>query len=210
MNRYLIQPPWWLRMLYPNRLWRIGTLERKLYLTFDDGPHEKATPFVLDLLAKHNVKASFFCIGKNVIAHPDLYRQILEKGHRVGNHTQHHLNGWKTDTSLYLQDVAAASELIDSNLFRPPYGRLLYAQAKGIARSIKKLNTQVVMWDLLSGDFDVQLSGQDCFENCRRYLRPGSIIVFHDSEKAWDRLSVALPLLLEFATTNGYTFETLP
>ena len=210
MNGYLIQTPWWLRVLYPKRLWRVPVLEKKLYLTFDDGPHEKATPFVLDLLAKYQAKASFFCIGKNVKNHPVIYQRILNEGHRVGNHTQHHLNGWETDTSLYLKDVTEASEYIDSNLFRPPYGRLLFAQAKRLPAAMQKTEATIVMWDMLSADFDTRLSGEQCFDNCKKYMRPGSIVVFHDSDKAWDRLSIALPLFLAYALREGYTFESLP
>lgn len=210
MKGYLIQTPGWLRAIYPKRLWRVKTTEKKLYLSFDDGPHPKATAFVLELLAKHSAKASFFCIGKNVQAHPDLYARILSEGHRVGNHTMNHLNGWKTDTSLYLMNVSEASTLIDSNLFRPPYGRMNFAQARGIASAMPKSPAQIVMWDILSGDFDTSLVGEQCFENCKKYMRPGSIIVFHDSEKAWDRLSVALPLFIEYAVSNGYSFHALP
>ena len=210
MKSYLIQPPFWLRALYPGRLWRVATKQKEVFLSFDDGPHEMATPFVLDLLAKYNAKASFFCIGKNVQANPALYNEILAKGHRVGNHTMHHLNGWKTDTSLYLLDVAKASELIESNLFRPPYGKMNFAQARGIAGAMQQAQSKIVMWDILSGDFDLNLTGEQCFENCKKYLRPGSIIVFHDSQKAWDRLKVALPLFLEYAKANGYSFKALP
>ena len=210
MKSYLIQPPFWLRALYPGRLWRVATKQKEVFLSFDDGPHEMVTPFVLDLLAKYNAKASFFCIGKNVQANPALYNEILAQGHRVGNHTMHHLTGWKTDTSLYLLDVVKASELIESNLFRPPYGKMNFAQARGIAGAMQQAQSKIVMWDILSGDFDLNLTGEQCFENCKKYLRLGSIIVFHDSQKAWDRLKVALPMFLEYAIANGYSFKALP
>ena len=122
----------------------------------------------------------------------------------------HHLNGWKTDTSLYLLDVVKASELIESNLFRPPYGKMNFAQARGIAGAMQQAQSKIVMWDILSGDFDLNLTGEQCFENCKKYLRLGSIIVFHDSQKAWDRLKVALPMFLEYAIANGYSFKALP
>jgi peptidoglycan/xylan/chitin deacetylase (PgdA/CDA1 family) len=185
-----------------------------LYLTFDDGPHPTATPYVLDTLARFDCKATFFCIGQNVLRYPALYRRILEEGHQVGNHTHRHLNGWKTDDQDYVADIKEAAACIRSGLFRPPYGRLRSTQAKAVPAALAvpfsaTHQGRIVMWDLLSGDFDTRLSGADCFSICKKRLRPGSIIVMHDSEKAWPRLSVALPLLIEHALGEGYTFKAM-
>ena len=119
--RYFVKTPWWLKKIYPHRLWQVATKEKIIYLSFDDGPHPVVTPFVLDELKKYNAKATFFCIGKNVVDYPVLYNKIIDEGHQVGNHTQHHLNGWKTNNETYLSDVALAAKNIQSNLFRPPY-----------------------------------------------------------------------------------------
>jgi peptidoglycan/xylan/chitin deacetylase (PgdA/CDA1 family) len=219
MPFYFYQTPAWLRWCYPKRIWRIDTKEPDLYLTFDDGPHPTATPFVLDTLARFDGKATFFCIGQNVLRYPALYQRIIEEGHQVGNHTHRHVDGWRTSDDAYVADVKEASAYIDSGLFRPPYGRLRSAQAKAVD-SLLSVQTKeafaalpqqgcIVMWDLLSGDFDNRLSGQDCFSICKKRLRPGSIIVLHDSEKAWPRLSVALPLLIEYALDKGYRFKAM-
>ncbi len=210
MRYYFYRTPDWLRWCYPGRIWRIDTQEPVLYLTFDDGPHATATPFVLDTLARYACKATFFCIGQNVLGNPALYQRILHEGHQVGNHTHRHLNGSSTNTERYLQDVKEAAGCIASPLFRPPYGRLSGAQARSIPATLDASGSgRIVMWDLLSGDFDTRLSGQDCFAICKKRIRPGSIIVMHDSEKAWPRLSVALPLLIEFALEKGYTFKAM-
>ena len=214
MRLYFYRTPAWLRRCFPKRIWRIDTQEPVLYPTFDDGPHPTATPFVLDTLARFDCKATFFCIGQNVLRYPALYRRILNEGHQVGNHTHRHLNGWKTTDEAYVADVKEASSCIESGLFRPPYGRLRSTQAKAVpaALSVPFSATEqgrIVMWDLLSGDFDSRLSGEDCFSICKKRLRPGSIIVMHDSEKAWPRLSVALPLLIEHALGEGYSFKAM-
>ena len=192
----------------------MDTSERVLYLTFDDGPHPTVTPFVLDLLARYNAKATFFCIGQNVVRHARLYDRICNEGHRVGNHTHRHLNGWKTADRDYLADVKEAAAYIASPLFRPPYGRLRSAQANAVLAALSSSFSaadqgRIVMWDVLSGDFDTRLSGQDCFAICKKRIRSGSIIVMHDSEKAWPRLSVALPLLIEYALAEGYVFKAM-
>ena len=161
--------------------------EKNIYLTFDDGPHPVATPFVLDELKKYTAKATFFCIGKNVIEHPAIYKRIIDEGHGVGNHTHNHLNGWKTNTNEYLNDVMIASKLFKSNLFRPPYGKLRSIQAKRIADAIADKSAKIVMWDVLSGDFDETLSKEQCLKNVIDNTVEGSIIVFHDSEKAFAR-----------------------
>lgn len=195
-------------MLYPKRVWRMPTREKVLYLTFDDGPHPQATPFVLDQLKQYNAKATFFCIGKNVDAHPAIFQRILSEGHAVGNHTQHHLNGWRITDEAYLADVEEATQRVASNWFRPPYGRLRSSQAKAIQSRFP--NMKIVMWDVLSGDFDPDNTGDACAAAVIRRVRPGSIVVFHDSQKAWERLSNCLPSTLNYFYNQGYRFESFP
>lgn len=198
MKKYFIKTPWWLRKIYGGYTWQVPGKQNTVYLTFDDGPHPEVTPFVLDQLKEHGAKATFFCIGKNVVAYPEVYRRILEEGHAVGNHTHHHLNGWKTKNEAYLQDVAEAAKYIDSGLFRPPYGRITRYQATCIRHLLEDYKAKIIMWDVLSADFDTTLNGEDCFRNVAGNVRPGSVVVFHDSEKAWDRLKICLPGTLNF------------
>ncbi|MEQ1675947.1 MAG: polysaccharide deacetylase family protein [Chitinophagaceae bacterium] len=200
---YFVKTPWWLKKIYSSYLWSIDTNEKTVYLTFDDGPHPQATPFVLDELKKYDAKATFFCIGKNVEAHPDIYKRILDEGHRVGNHTQNHLNGWKTDTDAYLADISEAAKQIDSTLFRPPYGRIRTVQAKRLKAY------KIVMWDVLSGDFDESVSKEKCLHNVTSRSKPGSIIVFHDSQQALTRLQHALPAAMQFFKESGYSFRKI-
>ena len=205
---YFTKTPFWLKMLYPTCLWdyKPETNQKKIFLSFDDGPHDAATPFVLDELKKYDARATFFCIGKNVQAEPAIYKRILIEGHRVGNHTQNHLNGWKTDNKTYLENIEKARELIDSNLFRPPYGR---ATAFQIRNLINKLHFKVVMWDVLAGDFDPSVNGRQAAERVIQKSKPGSIIVFHDSTKALQVLQVALPIVLAYFSGEGFCFETI-
>ena len=176
---YFIKTPWWLKKAYPSRVWDLSTSEKNIYLTFDDGPHPVATPFVLDELKKYNAKATFFCIGRNVLEQPAIYERIITEGHSIGNHTQHHLNGWEMPDYLYVKDVTVAAQYIQSDLFRPPYGRLKSSQAKQLK------DYKIIMWDVLSGDFDESISNEQCLKNVMENTVPGSIIVFHDSEKAF-------------------------
>ena len=205
---YFTKTPFWLRMLYPSCLWKYPTPAqgKKIYLSFDDGPHAVATPFVLDLLKKYNAKASFFCIGKNVLAETAIYKRILHEGHRVGNHTFNHLNGWKSNSKTYFENIEQAREQIDSNLFRPPYGRATAFQIRILQ---EKLKYKVVMWDILSGDFDPKVNGNQAAGRVISKSRPGSIVVFHDSAKAFPVLQEALPLVLNFFSREGYSFETI-
>ena len=205
---YLVKTPFWLRALYPACTWKMPSTDKVIYLSFDDGPHPEATPFVLDQLKKYHAKASFFCIGKNVLSFANIYEQILQEGHVVGNHTYDHLNGWKTDTASYLENIKSASNLIVSNLFRPPYGRISRNQLKNIAAD-KWMPQQIIMWDVLSGDFDLKLTGEQCARNVIKHAKSGSIVVFHDSAKAWDRLQVALPLVLDYFSNLDYRFEVI-
>jgi peptidoglycan/xylan/chitin deacetylase (PgdA/CDA1 family) len=204
---YLVRTPWWLKKIYSGLVWQMPVKEKVLYLSFDDGPHPGITPFVLDELKRYNARATFFCIGKNVKEYPQIYRRVLMEGHRVGNHTQNHLNGWKVDDKRYLEDIRDAARLIDSNLFRPPYGRIGAFQSMLLRGA--PLNYTIVMWEVLSGDFDRELNAAACARNVIRHARPGSIVVFHDSEKAFDRMKEALPRVLEHFSGLGYRFEAI-
>ncbi len=203
---YTVSIPWWFRKLNSSRAWNIITNEKQLYLSFDDGPHETATPFVLDNLKQYNARATFFCIGKNVKAYPKIYERILDEGHATGNHTFNHLDGWKTKNDLYINDIADAAKYIDSKLFRPPYGKVSPSVSKVLRN---KLDYKIIMWHILSGDFDKKLSPQKCAENVLLNAKPGSIIVFHDSKKAWEKMSYALPQVLEFFSCEGYSFNAI-
>jgi len=207
--KYLVKTPWILKKIYPDYLWSIDTKEKALYLSFDDGPHPMATPFVLQQLKRYDALATFFCIGKNVVTHHEIYKQILDEGHAVGNHTFNHLNGWKTKDDIYLKDVANASHYIDSNLFRPCYGRITSFQAKNLKPVMKGQQPTIVMWDVLSADFDESLTPENCLANVILKSEPGSIVVFHDSEKAFPRLEYALPRVLNYFAGKGYSFKSL-
>ncbi len=207
---YLIRMPSWLKKIYysSSLIWRMPSNDEKiLYLTFDDGPHPVVTPFVLDELRKYGARGTFFCIGKNVFEYPEIFRRVLLTGHRVGNHTYNHLNGWKTEDEVYLENIRLAADVIDSDLFRPPYGRIGGFQTRLLQQSPR--HYKIIMWDVLSADFDRGLSGEKCARNVIRYGRPGSIIVFHDSEKAFDRLRTALPAVLEHFSGLGYRLESI-
>lgn len=202
---YVVKTAWWLRKLYsPGLTWTIPTDKKEIFLTFDDGPHPTITPFVLQCLQQYNAKATFFCVGKNVTQYPDIYQQILDQGHTVGNHTHDHINGWKSGDMVYLKNIALAQQTISSTLFRPPYGRITRSQVKELLPRFK-----VIMWDVLSGDFDLSLSPQKCFDNVVTNTTSGSIIVFHDSEKALPRLAFALPKSLEFFAGRGYVMKAI-
>ncbi len=204
---YLVKTPWLLKKLYPTCLWDIETKDKIVYITFDDGPDPNVTTFVLELLKQYNAKATFFCIGKNVAHHASVYEKIIEEGHAVGNHTYDHLNGWKTSDERYLQNILEAKEIINSNLFRPPYGRITKFQLQQLSANAYKL--KAVMWSVLSGDFDVALPAEQCFLNVARNSKPGSIIVFHDSEKAFDKLKIVLPKVLDYFGAKGFRFESI-
>lgn len=203
---YWVKAPWLLKKMFSSAIWEMPGTAKKIYLSFDDGPHEEATPFVLDTLKIYNARASFFCLGKNVATHPDIYARILNEGHAVGNHTHNHLNGWKTNDKKYFADIKKASEYIDSRLFRPPYGRISNLQAKYIPEAF---DMKIVMWSVLSGDFDEKLSEEKCLNNVLLTTRAGSIIVFHDSAKAFSKLKYVLPKVLAHFSEGGFTFERL-
>lgn len=202
---YFVKTPWWLKKLYPECVWQMPGQQKKIYLTFDDGPHPVATPFVLEQLKKYNAKGTFFCIGKNVDEYPFLYEEILDDGHMAGNHTYNHLNGWKTEDAVYMDNVAQAKKRIDSTLFRPPYGRASKFQLK----LLRQQGLIPVMWTVLSGDFDTELSNEKCLRNVIRNTGNGSIVIFHDSAKAFERLEYVLPRVLEHFSALGFQFEKI-
>lgn len=179
-------------------------IEKKIYLTFDDGPIPIVTPWVLETLALYNAKATFFCIGNNVLKHPEIYSEIIKQGHKTGNHTQNHLNGWKVLNKNYFQDIEECTKLVRSGLFRPPYGKIKPSQIKRL-----KHNYKLVMWDVLSRDYDQSLSVENCHKSVIREAKPGSIVVFHDSIKAESRLRGSLPAVLEHFKKQGYEFARL-
>ncbi|MEO6219463.1 MAG: polysaccharide deacetylase family protein [Ginsengibacter sp.] len=204
---YLVKTPFLLKKLYPECLWEINTKEKILYLTFDDGPHPEVTTFVLSELKKYNARATFFCIGENVTNYFSIYKQLINEGHQPGNHTFDHINGWKVNDAFYLENIAKAAAIIDSNLFRPPYGRITKFQLKALKGS--KFNLTTIMWSVVSGDFDEKLSQENCYLNVVKNANPGSIIIFHDSVKAFPKLKYALPLVLEYFSLKGFKFKSI-
>jgi peptidoglycan/xylan/chitin deacetylase (PgdA/CDA1 family) len=197
--------PRWLRLLMPGELiWQMPAFEKVLYLTFDDGPVPGVTNETLGILQCFNAKATFFCVGDNVRKHPETYSKIIDSGHSVGNHTFHHLNGWKTPTEYYIRDVQQCAALVDSNLFRPPYGRITRRQAMSLSKDFK-----IIMWSVLSGDFDPSVTTDQCFKNIVKPARPGSIIVMHDNEKSAGTMLKALPQMLEYFRSKGFRFLKL-
>lgn len=204
---YLVKAPWLIQKFYSDRTWKFSTRDKKIWFTFDDGPNPETTPFILEQLAKYDAKATFFCVGQQVEKYPDLFHQIRLQGHSVGNHTYSHLNGWKTKSKKYFEDVQQASSLIESHLFRPPYGRLTRFQAKTLTGSA--LQMKIVMWDVLSGDFDTRISPEHCYLNVVRNAGEGSIVVFHDSTKSFPNTKEALPESLKYFKERGFVFEYL-
>jgi peptidoglycan/xylan/chitin deacetylase (PgdA/CDA1 family) len=205
---YFVKTPFWLKMLYPKAIWDIPSpIEKVLYLTFDDGPHSECTTFVLDQLKKYNAEATFFCIGKNVDAHFDVYKRIIEEGHAVANHTNNHLNGWKAKDEDYLLDIRKAMNIIDSKLYRPPYGRITRFQLSQLLKPAYKLYP--IMWSVLSGDFDKDITPEKCASNVILKAHSGDIVVFHDSEKASERLKYALPKVLSYFSQKGFVFKKI-
>ncbi len=202
---YLTKTPKFIQKIFPNLVWKIDAPTNKtIYLSFDDGPIPEVTPWVLDQLKSYSAKASFFCLGKNVSNHPQIYTRLRAEGHSIGNHTYSHLSGWKSDNNAYFEDIEKCHKLIQSKLFRPPYGRIKREQASQLTKKYK-----VVMWDVLSGDFDPNLSNQKCLDNVLRNTQDGSIVVFHDSLKAKEKLAFVLPKVLEYFTRKGYAFKNL-
>ena len=192
------------RNLYKGSHWRFNMDKKVVYLTFDDGPIPELTPWVLDLLDKYNIKATFFCVGDNVKKHPDIFQAIQERGHRIGNHTFHHIQGLKTDTKSYLEDVKEAGQLIKSKLFRPPYGHMRFPQFKALKKQYK-----IIMWDVVTRDYSCLMTADQVFDVVKKYTRNGSIIVFHDSLKAGDRMKESLPKSIEWLLEQGYSFHPI-
>jgi len=185
--------------------WDLSGEHRDVFLTFDDGPTPVVTPWVIDRLEEAGAKATFFCLGRNVDKHPEIYRQILAAGHSVGNHSYSHLKGFRSSIKRYMDDIHLASDMIDSKLFRPPYGRIFPGQVKAVMQQY-----DIIMWDVLSIDYNSGLSGKRVLQNVTRNVKPGSIIVFHDSDKAADNLYYALPRTLEFLQLEGYRMHSIP
>ncbi|MCB0706020.1 MAG: polysaccharide deacetylase family protein [Saprospiraceae bacterium] len=201
---YLVRTPQLIQNLFPNFIWKMPTAEKILHLTFDDGPIPEQTPWVLDQLAAFDAKATFFCVGDNIRKNPEIFERIMEEGHQVGNHTFHHLNGWSSDNIPYYHDVRHCAKQVKTDLFRPPYGKLKPRQAQFLQR-----HYHIVMWDVLSGDFDPRLSKEQCLENVISNAQNGSIIVFHDSIKAGEKMQFALLETLQHFTDLGYRFESI-
>lgn len=186
-------------------VWRVDTQEKVLYITFDDGPIRELTPWVLDMLKEHGAKATFFCMGRNVDAHPELFQRLLDEGHSVGNHTWDHPSGWRSSRMDYLRSVLRCQRYTRTDLFRPPYGRATNSQINALRKRFK-----LVMWDVLAGDFEERMTGNDCFALVRDKARPGSIVVFHDNLLSESRMKQALPLTLRHFGALGYRFDPLP
>lgn len=205
MKLYTPKTPAVLPKLYTQYKWRYHTDKKIIYLTFDDGPTKGITDFVLNQLEQYNAKATFFCIGKNVVAQHELYQNIIRNGHAVGNHTYDHIKGWKSKTADYLENIDRAGKHINSALFRPPYGKIKKKQAKKLVKE----GYQIIMWDVLSADFDTGISKEKCLENVLTNTQPGSIVVFHDSIKAQEKVRFVLPKVLDHFTKKGYVFKAI-
>ncbi len=214
MKPYLVKTPSLIKFVFRNLVWSFSKKEKVIYLTFDDGPTPEITEWTLQELNKYNAKATFFCIGKNIQQHPEIFQKIIENNHSIGNHTHNHLNGIKTTTSNFIKNIEDSENCIQKNsnlktqnskLFRPPYGKMKFSQSK----IIKTKGYKIIMWDVLSADFDTSISKEKCLENVIRNTKNGSIIVFHDSEKATKNLQFVLPQLLEYYTYKGFAFNRI-
>ncbi len=212
MKLQWIKTNWIIKNLFPNYTWDLPNIENKVYLTFDDGPIPEITEWVLEELKNYNAKATFFCIGDNINKHPEIFKKVITEDHAIGNHTFNHLNGWKTTTSTYLENFKRCEKIIQqsginlkSKLFRPPYGKIKTTQAK----EISKLGYKIIMWDVLSADFDQSLSKENCLENVLSNIESGSIIVFHDSIKAFKNLEYVLPRTLAYLKENNFICDVI-
>jgi peptidoglycan/xylan/chitin deacetylase (PgdA/CDA1 family) len=201
---FIEQPPWIYRALFPGAIWRLPDVEKCVYLTFDDGPVPEVTQWVLDVLDSYNVKATFFCVGDNVHKYPEIYRMVVERGHRVGNHTCNHIQGIRYWSKMYVANVEKAAERIDSDLFRPPHGHMRFPQLWRLRKQYR-----IVMWDVVTRDYSPHMTPQGVFNVVKKYTRNGSILVFHDSLKAVDRMKGALPCAIEWLLNEGYRFKLL-
>ncbi len=201
---YLVKPNYVIRSIYSSLLWKVNTREKIIYLTFDDGPIPEVTPWVLEQLKAFDAKASFFCIGENVKKHPEIFAQIQQEKHQIGHHTFNHLNGWKTKNEIYFENVTSGNQVAPSKLFRPPYGKLKRSQIKQLRQHYR-----IIMWDVLSYDYDIKISKETCWNNVKSNTQAGSIVLFHDSLKAKENLQYTLPKTLEHFSEKGYSFESL-
>lgn len=203
--KILVKPNSILRAIYPGGVWKIPSNHKDIYLTFDDGPHPEITEFVLNELRRVGAKATFFCIGKNAEAHPRFLEKIRREGHSIGNHSYSHLNGWRSGFSDYISDVQKCDAIVKSPLFRPPYGRISWRQFFKIKSSYK-----VILWDVLALDYRQDLDADHCINIVMKHVSNGSIVTFHDSEKAWPRLKYALPEILNRLISQGFTLKAIP
>lgn len=220
-----VKTHWLIKKIFSNYLWEIPNAQKKVYLTFDDGPTPEITAWTLEQLRAYNARATFFCIGKNIATHPGIFKEVVAQGHQIGNHTFDHLNGWKTADKVYLKNVESCTEEVSKQypafgdrhpqnndsqpqtahckLFRPPYGKIKPSQSK----ALRKLGYKIIMWDVLSEDFDASISAERCLENVLGNIKPGSIVVFHDSVKAYPHLEYALPRTLKYLNEKGFVCE---
>ncbi|MGQ7946307.1 polysaccharide deacetylase family protein [Flavobacterium sp. WC2509] len=211
MKLYWIKTNTFIKKIFSNYVWEIPNTENKIYLTFDDGPTPDVTEWVLEKLQKQQVKATFFCIGKNIDSNPDLFKKVINDGHAIGNHTFNHLNGWKTNTADYLENAALCQSAIyehqpvNPKLFRPPYGKIKTSQSK----RLRELGFKIIMWDVLSADFDQTITPEKCLENVIENVVSGSVIIFHDSVKGYKNLEYVLPRSLQILKDKGFTFDTI-
>ncbi|MDD2799021.1 MAG: polysaccharide deacetylase family protein [Bacteroidales bacterium] len=202
---FIERPPRLYRLFFPGAIWKIPQEQKCVYLTFDDGPIPEVTPWVLDLLDQYQVKATFFCVGDNVRKYPEIYEEILRRGHKTGNHTFNHIQGLKTLTHNYIANIQKATQYIDSKLFRPPHGHIRIPQFWFLRHRFR-----IVMWDLVTRDYSKKLNGDDVFCIVKKYVRNGSVIVFHDSLKSEKNMKQALPQAIEWLRSEGYVFNTIP
>ena len=199
---FIEQPPQFIRRLYPRACWRMNVSEKAVYLTFDDGPIPEVTPWVLDVLDKYGIKATFFMVGDNVRKHPDEYKMVVERGHRIGNHTFNHLKGFEEHTDHYIANIDKADCYLSSDLHRPPHGLMRMSQYRALIERYR-----IIMWDLETRDYSSKLSGEQVLRKVKRYARNGSIITFHDSLRSAENLRYALPRAIEWLQSEGYEFK---
>ena len=211
MKLHWVKTHWTIKKLFSNYVWDIPNMENKVYLTFDDGPTPEITQWTLNQLKNYNAKATFFCIGDNIRKYPEVFKEVVKEGHSIGNHTFNHLNGWKTNTQNYIENAKLFEKEYGKlstetcKLFRPPYGKITPSQSK----ILRKMSYKIIMWDVLSVDFDVTITPEQCLENVLQNVKSGSIIVFHDSVKAFANLEYVLPRTLEFLEQKGFVCAKL-
>lgn len=199
---FIEQPPKWFRRLYPRALWRMDETAKAVYLTFDDGPIPEVTPWVLEVLDKYQIKATFFMVGDNIRKYPEIFEMVKQRGHRLGNHTFNHIRGFEYTTPQYMANTEKANQYLHTDLFRPPHGHMRLLQYNALKKKYK-----IVMWDLVTRDYSKRMTGKGVFNNVKRYVRNGSIITFHDSLKSIEKLEYALPRSIEWLLSEGYTFK---